>query len=236
MGVDTTIVANFDQTLAQMPAEDFVCKILVGLLHLRCLTVGQNWRFGAGGRGDAALLDQMAREYDFTFCSCPSLEIDGVTVSSTLLRTLLAQGKVGEASQYLGRPYQLSGLVQTGDGRGRQLGFPTANLSLPIGRALPANGVYACWAGVGRLYPAVASIGVRPTFESQGVRRLEVHLLGRSLRLLGRQLRVAFIAQLRGERHFPSAEALTAQIAADCRDASAILLADAALPKLSGGS
>jgi len=225
LGVDTVIVARFDQALASMPAGQFVTEILVGKLRARCLTIGRDWRFGAGGRGNAALLTRLAPRYEFVFCSCPSVALDGITVSSTLIRSLLADGDVAEANRYLGRPYQLSGVVQRGERRGRRLGFPTANLEPPPEKVVPPDGVYACWAGASRFSPAVASIGVRPTFEHGASRRLEVHLLdqARPPRLLGRRLRVAFAAHLRQERRFPSPEALQEQIRTDVAAARAIL-------------
>lgn len=227
LGVHTTIVARFDRELAAMPPEDFVRDVLVGKLRARCLTIGRDWRFGAKARGDASLLAELGPRYNFVFCSCPSVTVDGVIVSSTLLRSLLAAGEVTEAVRYLGRPYQLSNVVQPGDQRGRRLGFPTANLAPPPGKVIPADGVYACWAGVRRFAPAVASVGVRPTFTEEGERRIEAHLLGRPRppRLLDRRLRVAFAVRLRGERRFPSAEALRKQMEVDARSAQSLLAA-----------
>jgi len=225
LGVQITIVARFDLSLARTPAETFVREILAHRLHACCLTVGEGWRFGAGGRGDARLLKRLARECGFAFCSCPPVTVDGAAVSSTRTRALIAKGQMEEAARLLGRPYQLSNTVMQGDRRGRQLGFPTANLAPPPFKAMPPNGIYACWAGVSRFAPAVASLGVRPTFGSGGDRRLEVHLLDpeRRPRLLGRRLRVAFVSRLREERRFPSAEALTSQMAEDCQHARALL-------------
>jgi riboflavin kinase/FMN adenylyltransferase len=227
LGVHTAIVARFDRELAGLPPEDFVRDILIGKLRARCLTIGRDWRFGAKASGDASLLAELGPRYGFVFCSCPSVTVDGVIVSSTLLRSLLAGGEVTEAVRYLGRPYQLSNTVQAGEQRGRRLGIRTANLALPPGKVVPADGVYACWAGVSRFAPAVASVGVRPTFTEEGERRIEVHLLDRPRppRLLGRRLRVAFAVRLRGERRFPSAEALQRQMGVDARSARSLLAA-----------
>ncbi len=225
LGVQITIVARFDLSLAHMPAETFVRDLLAHRLHACCLTVGEGWRFGAGGRGDARLLERLSRECGFTFCGCPPVTVDGGVVSSTRVRTLIAKGQMEEAARLLGRPYQLSNTVVPGDRRGRELGFPTANLDPPPFKAMPPNGIYACWAGVSRFAPAVASLGVRPTFGSGSDRRLEVHLLDseRRPRLLGRKLRVAFVSRLREERRFPSVEALTAQMVEDCHHARVLL-------------
>ena len=225
LGVQITIVARFDLSLARTPAETFVREILAHRLHASGLTVGEGWRFGAGGRGDARLLERLSRECGFAFCSCPPVTVDGAVVSSTRLRTLIAKGRMEEAARLLSRPYQLSNTVVPGCRRGRKLGFPTANLHPPPFKALPPNAIYACWAGVSRFTAAVASLGVRPTFGSGGGRRLEVHLLDpeRRPRLLGRRLRVAFVSRLREERRFPSVETLTAQMVEDCQHARALL-------------
>jgi riboflavin kinase/FMN adenylyltransferase len=124
---------------------------------------------------------------------------------------------VAPARRYLGRAYQLGGIVVRGDSRGRVLRFPTANLKTPAEKLIPADGVYVCYAGQRRWRPAIASIGVRPTFEKGGERRVEVHLLGPPARaeLLGRRLRVALLERLRGERAFASPDALAAQMMAD---------------------
>jgi len=233
LGVQVAIVARFDRTLATTPAGAFVRDILVGRLHACCVTVGESWRFGAGGRGDAALLQRLAQKHDFSFRSCSSVTVDGKLVSSTRIRALIARGEVAEAARYLGRPYQLSNTVAPGRRRGRQLGFPTANLASPPFKAVPADGIYACWAGVARWVPAVVSVGVRPTFEQNGARLIEVHLLDQphAPRLLGRRLRVAFVQFLRKERRFASPEALVAQMGVD-RDRARSLLATLQPPAL----
>jgi riboflavin kinase/FMN adenylyltransferase len=148
-------------------------------------------------------------------------------VSSTRIRAHLAKGEVAEVARLLGRPYYLSNSVVEGDQRGRELGFPTANLDPPPSKALPPNGIYAGWAGVDDLLPAVINLGVRPTFGPGGERRIEVHLLDAPAppELLGRRLRVAFVEHLRRERRFASTAALVEQIADDCRHARSLLAA-----------
>jgi len=227
LGVQLAIIARFDRSLARTPAEMFVRDLLVRRLHACYLAVGEGWRFGAGGQGDTRLLERLARECGFQFCGCPPVLVNGKPVSSTRIRECVAKGRMEEAAQLLGRPYQLSNAVVAGDQRGRQLGFPTANLTPPPSKAMPPDGSYAGWAGVSRWSPAVISIGVRPTFGPRGERRIEAHLLdpARPARLLGRRLRVAFAARLREERRFGAVEALVQQIATDCRQAAAVLAA-----------
>ncbi len=227
LGVQLTIVARFDAGFAAMPAEQFVEEVVVNRLNACCLTVGEGWRFGARGRGDGALLQQLARRHDFFFCGCPSVKVGGDLVSSTRIRHLIAAGDVASAACLLGRPYQLSNVVQPGRRVGRTLGFPTANLEPPPFKAIPANGVYAGWAGVTEWAPAVINLGVRPTLETHGARLIEVHLLDQSPkpRLAERRLHVAFVEVLRRERRFESPRALVTQIAEDCAHARSVLAA-----------
>jgi riboflavin kinase/FMN adenylyltransferase len=167
----------------------------------------------------------MAGSLGFRVRIVPSVIVGGNKVSSTRVRALVQQGRVAAASQLLARPYQLAGDVVKGSGVGRQLGYPTANLQLPEEKLLPRDGVYACWAGRRRLWPAALYVGVRPTFDSQGIRRVEVHLLehGRRPDLLGSRLKVELIALLRRDRKFASFDALKAQMARDCSRARQML-------------
>lgn len=232
LGVKRVILAAFTRAFANVAAHDFIERLVAQQLKACCVVVGAGWRFGAAGRGNAEMLRRAARQYGFRVKLVPAVEVGGKKVSSTRIRELLLRGRVAAARQYLGRPYQLSGEVVRGDGRGRLLGFPTANVKTPAEKLIPADGVYVCYAGQRRWRPAIASIGVRPTFDIGGERRVEVHLLGRPPRvggeaatsppyrkakanLLGRRLRVAFLERLRGERAFASPEALVAQMSAD---------------------
>jgi len=234
LGIELVIVVEFTRAFADTPAEEFVAEVVGKPRPGRrsracCAVVGEGWRFGAGGKGDLRMLREMGAALGFEVRAVGRVRRAGQLVSSTRLRTLLAHGHVSAANALLGRPYQVSGEVVAGDGRGRALGFPTANLRLPPEKLIPADGVYACLArgqgpgagGQGGLRPAVASIGVRPTFGRAGERRVEVHLLEHRgpPELLGRRLCVQFMARLRGERRFPSAEALVRQMEMDCRRA-----------------
>ena len=226
-GIRVAVVAEFDRGVADTPAEEFVRRVLVEQLRARCLVVGEGWRFGAGGRGTSSLLERMAGEAGFGVSVVPPVLLKGRKVSSTRIRSWLLRGRVSEAAEGLGRAYRLGGEVVSGAGRGRQLGYPTANLATPEEKLVPGDGIYACEAGVRCLRPAVASIGVRPTFEADGGRRVEVHLLDqrRRVELLGRSLRVDFVERLRGERRFRNAEALVQAMGKDCAEARRLLSA-----------
>jgi riboflavin kinase/FMN adenylyltransferase len=205
----------------------------VGRLHARCLVVGEGWRFGAEGKGETPLLHEMAADLGFHVSVVQPIIVAGAKVSSTRIRGLLARGRVSAAAEVLGRRYQVAGEVVAGAGLGRKLGYPTANLNPAKDKLIPADGVYACLGGRRRLRPAVAYIGRRPTAAKEGPRTVEVHLLAPGgsgpprlpLDLRGRVVRVEFIARLRGDRTFPSLEALRKQIARDCVRARDILAA-----------
>jgi riboflavin kinase/FMN adenylyltransferase len=231
LGVRLTVLARFDRQLANMPAEDFVRELLVDRLRARLLVVGEGWRFGAAGKGATGLLREMAPGLGFSVSVVRPLSLGGAKVSSTRIRSLLARGRVSAAAEMLGHRYQVTGEVVPGAGLGRTLGYPTANLALPEDKLIPADGIYASLAGLRRLRPAVTYIGTRPTVSSGGRRGVEVHVLppeGRRrarprLDLLGRVVRVEFAARLRGDRKFPSLEALSRQMARDCTRARALL-------------
>ncbi|HEB78573.1 MAG TPA: bifunctional riboflavin kinase/FAD synthetase [Methylothermaceae bacterium] len=217
--VDRTLVLRFNQWLAQLPAEDFVERILVRGLGVKYLVVGDDFRFGRGRRGDFALLQRMGTLYGFEVAATPSFTIDGVRVSSTRIREALEQGEMEKAARFLGRPYSMCGRVTSGLGRGRDLGFPTANIN-PYRRKSPISGVFVVTvAGVeAKPLPGVANVGIRPTVDGTRV-WLEVHLFDFDADLYGRQLEVFFHHKLREERRFPSIEALRRQIRQDAAQA-----------------
>jgi riboflavin kinase/FMN adenylyltransferase len=223
--VSIAVVAGFDRALADMPAERFVRDVLVSRLRTRRVVVGEDWRFGAGGAGSSEVLRALGSELGFGVSVVPPVSVSGREVSSTRIRQLLLRGRLEAANELLGRPYGVAGRVVAGAGRGRNLGFPTANLDVPATKLIPADGVYACLAGLRKMRPAVAYVGTRPTFEEAGDRRVEVHLLERPRRgdLHGGLLRVKMIARLRGDREFASAEALAAQMERDSVRAGALL-------------
>jgi riboflavin kinase/FMN adenylyltransferase len=219
-GIDATVVLPFTARLAAMEPEAFVKDILLGRLHAQEVVVGFNHTFGRGARGDARLLQALGDRLGFTAHVVPPLYVDGVAVSSSEIRAALGRGEVERAQRYLGRRYAVVGRVIEGAGRGRTLGFPTANVDIdrPL---LVAPGVYAAWAELTEdRHPAVVNIGVRPTFDERKL-VVEAHLLDFSGRLYGRTIRLAFACRLREERRFPGADALREQIRLDVAAARA---------------
>jgi riboflavin kinase / FMN adenylyltransferase len=209
LGVEEMVVIPFDDAFAQRSAEDFVSSVLADALQATRVSVGRNFRFGNKARGDAALL---AADERFEARVCDLVEVEGETVSSSHIRGLLAAGEVEHAIAFLGRPFQLRGQVVHGDGRGRELGFPTANIVPDERLVRPDMGVYACRAnGV----PAAINIGVRPLFETGRGVLIEAHLIDYDKDLYGTELRVDFLSRLRGERMFASVDALVDEIARD---------------------
>lgn len=213
LGVDELVVIRFDREFATLSAEDFVGEVLVERLGAERVSVGENFRFGARARGDTAML---SAHPEFETRVVPLVEVDGETVSSTRIRALIAAGEVDAALRCLGAPFMIEGRVVEGDQRGRELGFPTANIVPDDRLAIPGHGVYAAFAnGV----PAAVNVGVRPTFESGRGVLIETYLIDRDEDLYGSDLRVAFVVRLRGERRFAGVEELIAQMRIDVEDA-----------------
>lgn len=213
-GVDATVVLTFSKALAAMEPEAFVKDVLLERLRARDVVVGFNHTFGRGARGNARLLQALSERLGFRCLVVAPLLIDGVAVSSSEIRAALRAGEIERANRYLGRPYTIGGEVVAGAGRGRTLGFPTANIKPDRALLVPA-GVYACHAQLDReRHAAVVNIGVRPTFGEEE-RVVEAHLLDFSESLYGRAVGLAFISRLRDEQKFPGPEALKAQISLD---------------------
>jgi riboflavin kinase/FMN adenylyltransferase len=209
LGVQEMIVIPFDAEFAGRTAEEFIDDVLVGALGATQVSVGENFRFGNRAKGDPALLGADER---FTTVVHPLLELDGEVVSSSHIRGLLQAGDVAEANRMLGSTFSVSGTVAHGDQRGRDLGFPTANLIPDEAFAYPGHGVYACLAN-GR--PAAVSIGVRPTFDTGRGELIEAYVLDFEGDLYDQTLTLEFLERLRGERRFDSAQALVEQMHAD---------------------
>ena len=210
LGVDTFDVLPFTRELASLEPEAFVDRHLVTPHAPVALVVGEGFALGRGRSGNVERLRAIGSTRGFEVEAVPLVVLDGAPVSSTRIRASLAQGQVAETARLLGRRYMLRGMVVTGDGRGRDLGYPTANLRLYEDRVVPADGIYAVLARVGdepTLRPAAMSIGMRPTFDGQ-IRTLEVHLLDWSGDLVGRPLEVEFVDWLRPELRFENAAAL----------------------------
>jgi riboflavin kinase / FMN adenylyltransferase len=209
LGVQELIVIPFNAEFATRSAGEFITDVLVGALGARQVAVGENFRFGHKAQGDSRLL---AADTRFETVVHPLLEVNGEIVSSSHIRGLVLAGEVAEANRLLGAPFELSGEVTRGDARGRELGFPTANIVPEEALACPGHGVYACLAD-GR--PAAVSIGVRPTFGTGRGELIEVFVLDFDGDLYGSQLRLEFLERLRGERRFGSPEALIEQMHRD---------------------
>lgn len=216
LGVGELVVIPFDQDFATVTAEDFVDRILVERLGATRVSVGENFRFGAKARGDTEMLESRT---EFQTRIVPLVEVDGETVSSTRIRALIAAGDMEGARRCLGAPFMVEGTVVGGDQRGRELGFPTANLVPDDRLAIPGHGVYAAFAnGVA----AAVNVGVRPTFDTGRGVLIETYLIDREEDLYGKSLRVAFVKRLRGERRFASVEELIAQMRIDVEDAKRV--------------
>jgi riboflavin kinase / FMN adenylyltransferase len=209
LGVEELIVIAFDAEFAERSAAAFIDDVLVDALGASQVAIGENFRFGHKASGDTSLLLADSR---FSTVVHPLLEVDGEIVSSSHIRGLLLAGEVTEANRLLGATFQLSGEVVHGDARGRELGFPTANLIPDEALACPGHGVYACLTD-GR--PAAVSIGVRPTFKTGRGELIEAYLLDFQGDLYGKELRLEFLQRLRGERRFEDPQSLIEQMHRD---------------------
>ena len=209
LGAQELAVISFDHAFSQRSAREFVDDVIVGSLGATHVSVGRNFRFGHKAGGDPALLAADAR---FRTRVVELVEVEGETVSSSHIRGLVSAGEVRHAIDFLGRPFQIRGEVVRGDGRGRELGFPTANLVPDERLVRPDEGVYACFANG---HPAAINIGVRPQFETGRGVLIEAYLLDFEGDLYGQELRIDFLQRLRGERLFPSVEELVEQIGHD---------------------
>ena len=231
-GVDDVLVLPFTREIAGWSPERFVQEILVDSLHAGAVVVGANFRFGNRAAGDVATLRELGAFHGF---ETEGIALDGgpQVWSSTYVRTCLAAGDVEGAAEALGRPVSVRGVVQRGDQRGRELGFPTANVPTRS-TAVPADGVYAGWVAVlgeqgqqdGELMPAAISVGTNPTFEGERTRRVEAYVLDRDdLELYGCDVEVVFVKRLRGMVRFESVDALVSAMRDDVEQARELLQA-----------
>ena len=224
IGIDHVVTLTFNRELASHTAEDFMTE-LADHLHLSRLVVGHDFALGRGRAGDVHELRHLGEGLGYEVDVISAATINSLLVSSTRIRDLIAQGQVNEAALQLGRWYSIAGRVIHGDGRGRQIGIPTANLSIWSERIIPARGVYATLAWIhNQAIPAVANIGLRPTFETNTtLARVETHLLDTEEDLYGMELKLEFIKFLRPEKRFPSVRALVDQIQLDIQNAREVL-------------
>jgi riboflavin kinase/FMN adenylyltransferase len=232
LGVDAVCVIPFTLEFSRLGPDEFVRTVLVDRLHAARVVVGENFRFGHKAAGDVALLAELGEKYEFAVTGVPLLSENGVTVSSTAIRSLLADGLVAAAAEQLGRPHRVEGVVVRGYQRGRALGFPTANLEPPEHTAIPADGIYAGWlvsldsAGTETSrWPAAISVGTNPTFDTKD-RTVEAHALDRDdLDLYGVHVAIDFVARLRATVRFDTVEALVRQMHIDIGDTRRLLTA-----------
>ena len=216
LGVEDLVVIPFDRSFAEHSHEEFVEEVLIRRLNASHVSVGENFRFGKGAKGDA---DYLRSRPEFETRVVPLVEVAGETVSSSHIRGLVAAGAVKMASEFLGGPFLSEGEVVHGDKRGRTLGMPTANLVPDDRIAVPGHGVYAGWA---HGHPAAINVGVRPTFQTGRGLLIEAYLLDFDGDLYGQTLRIAFLERLRGEKRFESVDELVVQMNRDVDQARQI--------------
>ena len=219
-GVQGAAVVRFTPEMSQWEPDAFVRTVLVEWLRVAEVWVGADFLFGRNRSGNFTLLKSLGAQYGFRAEKIDPIRYKDFVVSSTRIRRLIGEGRVDEAGALLGHHYALDGVVVEGARRGREMGFPTANLATD-NELIPPHGVYATAVTVdGAFYPSVTNIGQRPTFGDQLATSIEAHLIGRSMDLYGKTVRLAFVQRLRDERKFPDIEALQEQIAADVRRAA----------------
>jgi riboflavin kinase/FMN adenylyltransferase len=216
-GIDAMVMIQFTRAFSLQEPEDFVRHVLVEALNARLVFVGEDFRFGREGRGTVELLTRLGSEFGFEVRTIAAVKPEGERViSSSWIRDLLSEGRIAEAVTLLGRRPSVRAVVVQGEHRGRQLGYPTANLSQDVEGYVPADGVYAAYATVdGRTMPAAVSIGNNPTFAGVRDKQVEAHLLDVDLDLYGKTVEVSFVEYIRGMEKFPGVEELVAQIALD---------------------
>ncbi len=216
-GVDNCAVLQFDWQMAQLTAREFMARVLSGLLNVKKLYIGYDHRFGHNREEGFEDYVRYGRELGIEVIRNTAFELEGVNVSSSVIRSFLLEGEVSMAARCLGYPYFLSGKVIPGVQEGRKLGFPTANIEVPVEKLIPASGAYAVDARMKdtvTMMPAMMNIGTRPTF-GENNQTLEVHILDFEGDIYGKELLVAFEHRLRGERKFKSAEDLASQLRKD---------------------
>jgi riboflavin kinase/FMN adenylyltransferase len=217
-GLDLVVVMTFDEERSRETAEDFVNEVLVDGLRARAIVVGHDFHFGANRGGNVEMLQRLGAVHGFDVLGMRLLTTGDSAVSSTRIRELVHDGDVGHAAALLGRPHEVRGVVMRGDARGRELGFPTANLAVPDGVCMPADGIYAALYttpdGVTR--PAAVSLGRRPTFYVDAkVSLLEAYVLDFDGDLYDQPAAVGFVERLRGEQKFDHVDDLVKQMHAD---------------------
>ena len=224
LGVDTLITLPFDRSMAETSAHDFMTQ-LKGHLGLSHLLIGYDFALGKNREGNAQRLIELGHEMGYSVDMIPAVSDESGVISSTEIRKLISVGNVTEAAKLLGRNYSLCGPVIHGDGRGRRINIPTANIGYPEAKILPPNGIYACWARIGaEQIMAATNIGINPTFtpDKQSV-NVEAHLLDFDRDIYGQSVTIEFVARLRDELKYDSVDALVKQIHLDIETTRKIL-------------
>jgi riboflavin kinase/FMN adenylyltransferase len=225
-GADHVRVLDFTAEMASWPPDEFVRAVVLDQCHARTVVVGDGFRYGSRASGSIETLVAAGRAHGFTATEA-DLAGDGIAFSSTRVREAVAAGDLDQAAEVLGRPHEITGVVVEGDRRGRELGFPTANVPVDESYAVPPDGVYAAWVVLsdGSRLPAATSIGTNPTFEGVAERRVESYVIDRDdLHLYGQSIRVEFVTRLREMVAYDSLEALVEQMHRDVAAARAALL------------
>ncbi|QNE46474.1 bifunctional riboflavin kinase/FAD synthetase [Glaciihabitans sp. INWT7] len=216
-GIDAVVMIEFTHDFSVQEPQDFVTDVLVGTLHAKLVFIGPDFKFGHRGLGSIELLERLGLEYGFEVRMIEAVRpLGDRVISSTWIRDLLAEGRVAEAASLLERLPTVRGIVVPGERRGRELGYPTANLARAVEGYVPADGVYAAYATVdGRTMPAAVSIGNNPTFVGVPDKQIEAHLLDEDLDLYGKTVEIAFVEYIRGMEKFASVEELVTQMTHD---------------------
>ncbi|MEN8041181.1 MAG: bifunctional riboflavin kinase/FAD synthetase [Actinomycetota bacterium] len=223
VGVDGVAVIAFDAEIRTLSPAAFVQSYLADGLRAAVVAVGEDFRFGFEAEGNVGILRLLGQEHGFEVVETPIVDLYGTEVRSSAIRAAIASGGVALAASMLGRPFEIEGTIVSGDARGRTIGFPTANITMPDCLVRPAPGVYAVQCAVdGAMFRGVSNVGTRPTFGG-GDETIEVHLLDTDEDLYGKTMRVEFVDRLRNEQHFTSVEALVFQIRQDIERARAVL-------------
>lgn len=220
-GVDHLVVYPFSKEFSRLTPQDYVRNLLVSGLRVHTVIIGHDHRFGRNREGDYATLHELAETFRFQVEEIPAHVVDSIQISSTKIRSALDEGRVAEAARLLGYSYSVTGVVEEGDGRGRAIGFPTANIAVDYAaKLIPAKGVYTVNVNVdGENFRGVLNIGVRPTVHVNDRLRIEAHLFDFEGNLYGKTLTVTFLERIRDEQRFASVQDLQTQIALDIQKA-----------------
>lgn len=225
LGADVCLLLDFNKNFSQMSAEDFTRRILVDAIGVRYVIVGEGFRFGKARSGTLSLLEKLSKRYGFKVRKISSIKMNGKTISSSKIRSLIHKGKVCQVNRLLGRKFSIFGKVKPGVARGRILGYPTANIA-PTQEIIPASGVYAVFVKLdNKIFSGILSMGLRPTFQRTKIPSctIEVHIFNFNNDIYDKTLEVFFIQRIRAERRFTSQGELLMQIKKDERKARRIL-------------